>query len=116
MKLSNSQRILLGILSIWPFIYIPFFVVFTIGMTFATDSPVPIFIIIPLHMLTMLVNLGLMIFFVVHAIKTIDPKDDMRIIWVVIILLLGILANPVYWYLRIWRDRKKEDSAPTPSE
>lgn len=115
MNLSNSQKIFLGILSIWPIIYIPFFMVFVIAMSFTTNSGIPFFVIIPLHILTGLVNLGLTIFYIVHAIRTFDPKNDMRIIWVVIILLIGIFANPVYWYLHIWRDRKKEDSASTPS-
>jgi hypothetical protein len=102
-------------LSISPIIYIPFFVAFTIAMSFATNYPAPLLILFPLYMLTGLINLGLTLFFVIHAIKTIDPKDDMRIIWVIIILLVGILANPVYWYLNVWRDKKKGSSTPTPS-
>ena len=103
MKLSKSKKILLGILSIWPIVYMVLFFVFI--FVIFMHSNVPIYVIFPLHILTGFLNLGLTVFYVVHAIKHIDPKNDMRVIWIVILIVASIIANPIYWYLYIWKEK-----------
>ena len=61
------------------------------------------------HMLTILLMLGLMPFYIVLVVKNARLDETMRIVWVVLICMLGMFAMPVYWYLNIWRD------APAPA-
>ena len=117
LKLSRSKKILLGILSIWPLVYFMLFFIFVIAISMLAHDKhdnMWILIIIPFHMLTGLINLELIIFYILHAIRTIKPTDDMRIIWVILILLGSVLANPIYWYLHIWKEQEKGETAPTP--
>jgi len=115
LKLSKSRRILLGILSIWPLVYIILFIIYAMVISEITSSNIPFIIMILLHILTILLSWALIIFYIVHALRTIKPPDDMRIIWVIILVVGNVIANPIYWYLRIWREREKEETAPTPS-
>jgi hypothetical protein len=103
MKLSKLKRILLGILSIWPITYIVFMLVFVYGIFLHHYTP--IHELSPVNLLTGLLNLGLEIFYIVHAIKSIDPKSNMRVIWIIVLLMFGFIAFPIYWYLYIWKEQ-----------
>jgi hypothetical protein len=61
------------------------------------------------HLLTILLMLGLMPFYIVLVVKNARLDETMRIVWVVLICMLGMFAMPVYWYLNIWRE------APAPT-
>jgi hypothetical protein len=115
LKLSKPQKILLGILSIWPLVYIVFFVICCFVMNGHTISHISFNIIFVLHVLTMFLILAMIIFNIVHVLRTIKPPDDSRISWVIALLFGNMITNPVYWYLHIWREQKKEGTAPTPS-
>jgi len=51
-----------------------------------------------------LFSLGVLIYFIIHAInnKIIDSTE--RIIWVLIFIFAGTIGFPVYWYMRIWKE------------
>ena len=55
------------------------------------------------HMLTILLMFLLMPLYIILAVKDERHDQTTRIIWVVLLATMGILANPVYWYLYIWR-------------
>ena len=57
------------------------------------------------HMITILLIIGLMPLYIVLVVKNRQLDETMRIVWVVLICMLGMLAMPVYWYLYIWRNR-----------
>jgi FtsH-like protein len=61
-----------------------------------------------MHILTMLLMLALIPLYIILALKDVRHDQNTRIIWVVLIALVGILADLVYWYLYVWR----EPSAP----
>lgn len=48
-------------------------------------------------------TLGLSAFYLVHASKREYLKDQM-LAWAVLFLFFGILTQPVYWYLHVWRE------------
>jgi ATP-dependent Zn protease len=56
------------------------------------------------HLITMLLIMGLMPFYIILAVKSDRLDQTMRIVWVVLICMLGMFAMPVYWYLYIWRN------------
>ena len=55
------------------------------------------------HLITMVLIMGLMPLYIILAIKSERVDQTMKIIWAVLICMLGLLAMPVYWYLYIWR-------------
>src|SRR5260370_23537975 len=55
------------------------------------------------HIFTIFLIMGLMPLYIVLAVKSDQHDQTMRIIWVVLICMMGMLAMPVYWYLYIWR-------------
>ena len=56
-----------------------------------------------LHLFTILMMFALMPFYIILAIKNERFDQTMRIVWVVLACTMGMLADPVYWYLYVWR-------------
>ena len=48
--------------------------------------------------------MGLMPLYIILVVKSGRLDETMRIIWVVLICMLGFFAMPVFWYLYIWRE------------
>jgi hypothetical protein len=48
--------------------------------------------------------MGLIPFYIVLVVKSDRLDETMRIVWVVLICMLGMFAMPVYWYLYVWRN------------
>ena len=111
--MNKSTKIVLGAATIWPLVYIPLFMAAIFGMFFfeAPGPPVvgPLFgIIVVIHVFTILLSLGLTVFYVIHAIKNEALKGDMKAVWVVLFFFAGMIAEPVYWYLQIWKSPELE--------
>lgn len=113
MELSKTQKILLGIASGWPIVYIVLFVVFIFGIVaLSSDGPGGgldtlfaggFVILLILHLITIILTLALMIFYIVHAVKNTRLDSNMRIVWILVFFFGGMLVLPVYWYLQIWK-------------
>jgi hypothetical protein len=56
-----------------------------------------------LHMFTILLSFALMPLYIILAVKNERLDQNMRIVWVVLTCTVGYFANPVYWYLHVWR-------------
>jgi hypothetical protein len=75
------------------------------------DSERPVNAIVPIgfavfflcHMLTIFLMLVLMPLYIILAVKDERHDQTTRIIWVVLMATMGMLADPVYWYLYVWR-------------
>jgi hypothetical protein len=117
MKLSKGQKIFIAILTILPFLFVPYmiFQIFSFVMTTVhNDSmnidPQPEVIlsavfsfIFPIIMLSLL-SLGLFIFYIVHVAMNKSFDTSERIIWILLFLFVGIMVFPVYWFMRIWTE------------
>lgn len=111
--MKKSNKVLLGIGTFWPFLYIPIFML-TIFSTFLFSGsgggqpddafPLMFMIILPLHMLTILGSIALHVFYVVNIFRNPRVEKDKQVLWVMLLLMAGMMAAPVYWYLYIWRD------------
>ncbi|MGH9971750.1 MAG: hypothetical protein ACREBG_28690 [Pyrinomonadaceae bacterium] len=119
MKLKKSTKILLGIATVWPIVYMFLFVITIFGLMLflppdggATQPTQPVSPFVPIsfiglfaiHLFTMLVIMGLMAFYIVRVFKTEYLDQAMKIMWTVLICMLGMFAMPVFWYLYIWRE------------
>jgi hypothetical protein len=122
--MKRSNKILLGIATFWPPVYIFVFIAFIfVIMALAAGGPgdqgnifvgIGFFVIFALHMLTIFGSLGLTVYYLIHAIKREDLKSEMKAVWAVLFFFFGMFAEPVYWYLYIWKE--PELAAPTPEQ
>jgi hypothetical protein len=116
MNLSKVQKIVLGIFTVLPFILFPiiFWQVFHMiidivrmseqGEPEASQIVMAVFsFLVPILLLTF-GCLALLIFYIVHAIsnKKLEPAE--QLLWVLLFIFFGIIAFPIYWFVRIWNN------------
>jgi len=65
--------------------------------------PVGFVMIFLLHILTIFIMFALMPLYIILAIKNERLDQTMRIVWVVLACTVGMFADPVHWYLYVWR-------------
>ena len=66
---------------------------------------------LPVHLCSLFLEVGLLIFYLVHTIKNTKASDSMRIMLGLGHLFLPFVAMPIYFYLYIWRDSPPEWAA-----
>jgi heme/copper-type cytochrome/quinol oxidase subunit 2 len=112
--MSKRIKILLGLATLWPFLYIIAFLILVVVQIylFATNAPRPaddvphlFYIMWVLTGFTALWMLGLAIFYFVHVFRNHQIEMDKRILWAVILFVGNAFAMPIYWYLYIWRNQ-----------
>jgi hypothetical protein len=111
--MKKSNKVLLGIASIWPFIYLPLFLLAVFSMVIFNGPgkqppdafPLIFLIILPIHLLTVFGALALKIFYIVNVFRNPKVEKDKQLMWVLLLMLAGLVAEPVYWYLYIWSDK-----------
>jgi hypothetical protein len=77
--------------------------------------PIGLVVLFAVHFVTIWLMLGLLVLYIVLAIKREGFDQTTRIVWIILICLMGTLAMPVYWYLYVWRDPVVVDPIPSPS-
>ena len=58
---------------------------------------------LPIHFCSLFLEVGLLIFYLVHTIKNTKASDTMRITLGLGHLFLPFVAMPIYYYLYMWR-------------
>lgn len=66
---------------------------------------------LPIHFCSLFLEVGLLIFYLIHTIKNTKASDAMRIALGLGHLFLPFVAMPVYYYLYIWRESPPEWAA-----
>lgn len=61
--------------------------------------------------ITSLLSLILMIYYIIHAVNNNAIKQEERIAWILIFIFINIPSFPVYWYLRIWNEKAETEGA-----
>ncbi|HEU0144746.1 MAG TPA: hypothetical protein VFQ47_08155 [Nitrososphaera sp.] len=114
--MKKSTKILLAIATIWPFLYMIFFFVVIFSSFFFMPRngsseggafPALFMIIFPLHFLTMLLIMGLTVFYMVNVFRNDRVEKDKKVLWAVVLFMGNMIAMPIYWYLYIWREEKE---------
>lgn len=67
------------------------------------------------HILTIFLIMGLMPLYIILAVKDERHDQTMRIVWVILLCMMGWFAMPVYWYLYVWRNSKPSQLAQNPT-
>jgi len=105
--MSTGAKLFLGILTILPFFYIIAFIaiiivmVTQIGGDTQSGPPVALFIA---HGFFMLLILGLIVYYIIHALRNTRLPQTERLLWVIIIFVGNMLVMPIYWFLHVWRE------------
>ena len=111
--MKKTTKILLAIATVFPFLYMIFFFVVIFSSIFFAPRDgsseggvftILFMVIFPLHLITMLLILGLTIFYMVNVFKNDRVDKDKKVLWAVVIFMGNMIAMPVYWYLYIWRE------------
>lgn len=106
--MSKTLKLLLGLVTLWPFAYLILFFI-TIFSTFlfmggqGNGPPPLIALIFPLHLLTMLIVMALMVFYIVDVFRNNQVEKDKKVLWAVVLFMGNMIAMPVYWYIYIWK-------------
>ena len=58
-----------------------------------------------IHTLSMMLILVLLPIYILLAVNSQQFDQTTRLVWIILICLMGNLAMPVYWYLYVWRAR-----------
>ena len=116
MKSKRVGVIVLGIFSVWPFVYVLLF----LGIVFATalgefwgigageTFPLPAAIFFSVHLLTMLEIFILLVIYLVYLFKTDRVAQDKKALWAVVLFMGHMIAMPIFWYLYMWREPVKK--------
>lgn len=118
--MKKPTKILVGLASLWPFVYmILFFIFFLSSFFFLSASPgqefgppVGFIVIFLLHLLTMLWIMALTIFYIVNVFRNERVDKDKKALWAVVLFMGNMIAMPIYWYLYIWKEPAPSLSGP----
>jgi hypothetical protein len=125
--MKKSNKVLLGIATIWPVVYIFLFVAAILlmvlfipngsgapgrGPGFSGLVPAAFVGFLALHMLTIFGSFALTVFYIIRVFKTERLDQNLKIAWMLLLFFAGMLAQPVFWYLYIWRETPASQSQP----
>lgn len=117
--MTGPRKTLLGILTAWPLAYALIFMAAAMVMVALTaggrplrapgaEPPLWLTLLLVLHVGTMLLWLGLTVFYAVHALRSPRMPGSQRVLWVLLVVVGAFFAQLVYWYLFI----RSEPGAP----
>lgn len=126
MSLSKPVKILVGIATFWYSLYLLItllailiflgYIVFALMMggeaalnlRTLLRQILSFELMLPIHLCSVFLEIGLLVFYLVHTIKNTKASDAMRIVLGLGHLFLPFVAMPVYYYLYIWRKSPPE--------
>jgi len=114
MNLNKSAKIVLGILTFLPLLFListlGFFVFNFFSVFFSQEPEMPMMLfsylsyVLPYLFLMILLALGLFVFYIVHIIRNSSLDTEKRILWIVVVFFAHGVALPIYWYIHIWKN------------
>ena len=75
------------------------------------DLFIPFGVLMGLHVFTIVLLIGMTALYAVDAFRNPRVKHDQRVLWLIVLLLGGVIAMPIYWWLYV---RRPDDTAPAP--
>ena len=123
MKLTNNQKVLLGIIHFLPIIGFAAYFIFFFSFFFSNienlenntgessqimffKNIIGAFVIL---IVTLLISIGIKIFDIIHLIKTNkNDKSNKILMWVLLFIFVGVIAEIIYFFLEIIPNKKQE--------
>jgi len=98
---------LLGIATVWPFVYMVLFfgvILSMIALTASGDFPFWIMAcVFPLHFFTILLTFGLLVVYIMLVVNSVEFDSSQRTMWIVALFLGGWIAQLVAFVVFVWR-------------
>jgi hypothetical protein len=66
--------------------------------------PIGLVALFGVHIVSVFLMLGLLPVYIVLAVKRDQFDQTARIVWIILICMMGTVAMPAYWYLYVWRE------------
>lgn len=111
--MSKSGKLVVGIITIWPLIYIVIiFSIFLLSIPniFSNSDPSSLNLIIPsttvIHFITFFLMIGLLIGYIRHVYRNNKVAPGDRLAWAAILILGSVISQFIYWYIYIWKNNK----------
>jgi heme/copper-type cytochrome/quinol oxidase subunit 2 len=117
--MSKTSKIITGILSVLPLLLMAgylvmffsfFFKMFTMSFPNPSAPPDPEAFMTPfigmfaMLFLMVLVTLAMLIYFIIHINNNKKLDNNEKLIWILIIIFVGMIGKPIYWYMKIWKE------------
>lgn len=103
---SKASKIILGISTLLPFIYMAYFISFMFhGINASAGAPdeKSFDFLFNLHLLTMGLTFILLAIYIVHLFRSSSVPNDKKALWAVVLFMGNMFSMPIYWFLYIWR-------------
>ena len=104
-----STKILLGLLAVTPLILTILWVivVYFAFIVYPDELLRPVveypLVILLINLILLVGTYGPVVFYMIHAAR--NPElADRKAVWIILIVILGCLAMPIYWLMFVWRD------------
>lgn len=118
--MSRNNKIFLGIITLLPVLGTLAFMIYLFSMVFDIIIEIPegtepdlemifgnIFILVGLGVTLGLFSIGVTIYYIIRASNNYALEQNLRIIWIIALLLTSGFGSIVYWYLYIWKPDEK---------
>ena len=109
MKLSPVSKFFLSIATFWPVAWLLFMLAWVLRLVNSygprADWLATIFMG---HVATVLVCCGLLVFYALHAFKNERLDKDARFLWIILMCVAGLVAQPIYYLVHVAPDDKIE--------
>jgi len=112
--MKSSTKFLLGILTFLPLILILTYILFIFTNFIPTairlensnqDFPLELFkslsVMIFIIIIALIFKLGIMVYYIVHASNNPKNETNTKIMWIVLLVLVGTVSSIVYYFIEI---------------
>ncbi len=108
--MTRRGKLILGLATLWPVIYVVIFMGFcfylmikdSAGPQASAEPPFFFTCIVVIHGFTSLWIFGLLLYYICNVFANPAVPDQKRALWAVVLFLGNFIAMPVYWYLYVW--------------
>ena len=104
---SRPVKLLLGVVTILPVVYMAYFIAVFFYLSDSPDSPYDhdfMGILFNIWFVNIALIFVLFIIYVVHVFRTPQFTEQVRLLWLIAFFFGGIFAMIIYWFLCVWRD------------
>ena len=114
--MSKNTKIVVGILTVLPLIGIFLYIGLAVSFIYKGDGFAPdgaglsqnIIWMVSMLGLSIVLGIGLLIFYIVHAVNNKKLDSNERIMWILLFVFVSTIAFMIYWVLKIWQDKDSE--------
>lgn len=113
MSVTKARKLILGVVSCWPAVYmLVFMLVVNLWAFFDAGHGGRAFAIVALfHLLTILATIALLVWYIRYVFATNRLPADKKALWATVLLLGNALAMPVFFWLYVWPDAPDDQRA-----